>query len=693
MTADGPDLPTPPVALVEETVHELHGVRRIDPYAWLADRERPATTTYLEAERAFYNTATEHLRPLRNELFQEMQRRVLPTDESVSWRRGAYVYSTRTVEGRDYTQLLRRVVGSAADSTPSVVLDENELAGGRDYFGTGVVEPSPDGSLLAYSVDLSGDEVFTLRFRDVENAADLDDVLPRTYYGGAWSTDASTFFYTVHDDAYRPYQVWRHVLGTPVAHDVLVLEEDDERFELTVEASRSGAYVVITATSRDTSEAWLVSTADPTAEPVLIEPRRKGIEYAVAHAPRADGDVLLIVTNDEAQEFRLMRAPLVSPGRANWEELIGEHPQERLVQADVFSGHVVLTLHSEGRQILRILRRGGLDMALDVDSGDPAASIQLWRNEDPDATEVTVVVESWIQPPVWFALALDTGVRRELKRTELPGHDMAAYVSERLSVTAPDGTSVPVTVSRRRDVSLDGAAPCLLYAYGAYESSSWPEWEVPVPSLLDRGAVYAVAHVRGGGERGRRWWVDGHLAAKQNTFADLLAVADALADGLVDGSRIVTRGLSAGGLLQGAAFSQWPTRWAGVMAEVPFVDVVTTMLDPNLPLTAGEWDEWGDPRRPEDFAWMLAYSPYDNLPPAGLRPDLLVSGAVHDSRVMYWEPAKWVAALRASDPEWSPRCVFRIETGAGAHSGPSGRYGHLRYEAEVLAWALERLLP
>ena len=686
----------PPVAARHEVVRDLHGVRRVDAYDWLSDRTSAATSEYLEAERAFYETSTGHLQPLRTELFREMRRRVVPTDESVSWRRGGYVYSTRTVEGRDYTQLLRREGGLTADSAPIVLLDENDLAGSSDYCATGLVEPSPDGRLLAYSVDLTGDEVYRLRFRDLGSGAagvDLADEIPHTYYGGAWSADSASFFYTVHDDAFRPYQVWRHVLGTAAADDHLVLQEDDEQFELIVETSRSGSYVVITSGSRDTTEVWLVPAGEPTAEPVLVEPRRKGVEYTVAHAPRPDGDRLLIVTNDDAPEFRLVRAPLATPGREHWEELIGEHPQERLVSADVFADHVVLTVHSLGRQLLRILRRDGSESALDVGSGDPAASIALWRNEDPDATEVTVVVESWIQPPSWFALDLVTGDRHELKREEAPGHDVEAYVSERISVKGADGVEIPVTVSRRRDVPLDGTAPCLLYGYGAYESSLWPEWEVPVPSLLDRGVVYAVAHIRGGGEMGRGWWLDGHLATKQHTFDDHIAVADALADGLVDGSRIVSRGLSAGGLLQGAVFSQRPDRWAGVIAEVPFVDVVTTMLDPDLPLTAAEWDEWGDPRKPEEFAWMLAYSPYDNLPPAGTRTDLLVTGAVHDPRVMYFEPAKWVAALRESDPAWSPRCLLRMETGAGAHVGPSGRYAHLSYEAEVLAWALERLNP
>ena len=365
------------------------------------------------------------------------------------------------------------------------------------------------------------------------------------------------------------------------------------------------------------------------------------------------------------------------------------------MSADVFADHVVLTVHSLGRQILRILRRDGAESALDVGSGDPAASIALWRNEDPDATEVTVVVESWIQPPIWFALDLVTGDRHELKREEAPGHDVEAYVSERISVKGADGVEIPVTVSRRRDVPLDGTAPCLLYGYGAYESSALARVGGPAsPPCSTAASSMRCAHIRGGGEMGRGWWLDGHLATKQHTFDDHIAVADALADGLVDGSRIVTRGLSAGGLLQGAVFSQRPDRWRRRHRR----GARSSMSSPRCSTRTcrsrrAEWDEWGDPRKPEEFAWMLAYSPYDNLPPAGTRTDLLVTGAVHDPRVMYFEPAKWVAALRESDPD--------VVAALPAADGDRGRRARraerpLRpphYEAEVLAWALERFDP
>jgi oligopeptidase B len=325
-----------------------------------------------------------------------------------------------------------------------------------------------------------------------------------------------------------------------------------------------------------------------------------------------------------------------------------------------------------------------------VDPVFEAGGVALARNHDFEAASVTVADQSYVHPPVWSDVDLRTGARAQRHRQQAPGHDPDLYLCENRTFPSEDGTPVPVTLVRRRDTPLDGTAPALLYGYGAYEYTFEPEWDAALPSLLDRGVVFAHVHVRGGGEGGRRWWLEGRLGDKQNTFTDHLAVADGLA-GVVDGSRLATRGLSAGGLLQAAVLSQRPQRWRAVVAEVPFVDVVTTMLDASVPLTANEWDEWGDPRIAEQFGWMLAYSPYDNLPPAGSRPDLLVTGALHDPRVMVWEPAKWVAALRESDPAWAPRCLFRVETGAGAHAGPSGRYARLSYEAEVYAWLLERL--
>ncbi len=408
-----------------------------------------------------------------------------------------------------------------------------------------------------------------------------------------------------------------------------------------------------------------------------------------------DGGHLLLVTNDGAEEFRLVRAPVPAgpdgQDHSTWVGVRPAAPDERLERVDAFADHLVLSLRTEAEHRLRIVSYADVaGPGTVVTSVFPGGAVHLGRCTDYDATAVTVVDRAHVEPARWLEVDLAGGEQREVGRQEAPGHDPTHYVTERRRFPSTDGTLVPVTLVRHRDTPLDGTAPALLYAYGAYEYTFEPDFDPALPSLLDRGVVFAHVHVRGGGEGGRRWWLDGRLGAKQHSFTDHCAVADAL-DGLVDGDRLATRGLSAGGLLQGAVLSQRPERWRAVIAEVPFVDVVTTMLDTRIPLTVNEWEEWGDPRRPEEHAWMLAYSPYDNLPPAGSRPDLLVTGALHDPRVLVHEPAKWVAALRHSDPAWGPRCVFRCEVGAGAHAGPSGRFGHLHYEAEVLAWVLDKL--
>ncbi len=669
-------------------------MRRADPYHWMRGLERPVLD-HLAREREWYDVATGHLGPLVQALRAEMTDRVPATDSSVSWPQHGYSYYTVLPAGREYVQLLRRRHG---DGDPEVLLDVNVLAADSDYAELGLWRVSPDGRLLAWSVDFEGDEVYELRFRDLASGADLGDVVPRSYYGGAWSADSSYFFYTVHDELYRPHQVWRHRLGTTVSEDELVLEEPDEQYDVMVRATRSGEQVVIWAENRDTSEVWVVPASEPTSAPRSVGGRRRGIEYHAEHCRLPDGtSSLLVVTNDGAPEFRLVSAPVpreADQDHTTWRPVRELDPGERLESVEAFASDVVLVSRADGHTRLRILPVGAWNAAGHVvDPVSPIASVAVSRNEEFAATSVLVLDESYLQPPVWSTVAFATGARTELVRKDVPSFFPASYVGEQRSFTSVDGTAVPATILRHRDTPLDGTAPCLMYAYGAYESV-YPdqEWDPAIPSLLDRGVVYVHAHVRGGGEGGRRWWLEGRLEHKQHTFDDHVAVADGLAAaGLVDGSRIATRGLSAGGLLQGAVLSQRPDRWRAVVAEVPFVDVLTTMLDPTIPLTVNEWDEWGDPSRPEDYAWMARYSPYDNLPPAGGRPDLLVTGAVHDARVMVWEPAKWVAALRETDPEWAPRCLFRVETGAGAHVGPSGRFAHLAYEAEVYAWLLDRL--
>lgn len=687
-TAASPE--DPPAARSEPVLRELHGRRAVDEYAWMSGRS-DELLDYLQRERSYYDEVTAPLASLRETLFQEMAGRVAEADESVGWPHGDFVYQTRQLEGAQYPQFCRDLAGET-----QVLLDLNELAADASYLALGVREVSPDDRLLAYSVDTVGDEVYELRIRDLETRADRPDRVPRSYYGCAWSADSATVLYVVHDDAYRPYRVMRHRLGTPATDDTVVYEETDERFDLIVEASRSGEVVVITSRSNNTCEVRLLSTADVNAEPWVVAERRHGVEYRVEHVPGLDGGELYIVTNDGAVEFRMLRAPLRGTPE-EWTEVAAEHPDERLVAVDAFRGHLVVTFRRDGYRLLRVL-----DLATgshrDERAAIPAGTIQLSCRDadnnavhDPfDSDAVTVVIESIVEPPAWWSINLATGARELRKRLPTPSYDPSRYATERIAVPAEDDTAIPVTLAHRADVAPDGTAPCLLYGYGAYETCIDPTYSPAVTSLLDRGGFYAIAHVRGGGEGGRKWWLQGKLRNKRNTFTDFIAAADGLTDrGFVDGARIASRGASAGGLLQAAVLSLAPKRCRAVVAEVPFVDVVTTMLDPSLPLTAGEWEEWGDPRTADDYDHMASYSPYDNVP-LGPRPDLLATGSLHDPRVMVHEPAKWVARLRATRSDDSVT-LFRAEVGNAAHTGPSGRYDKLRYQAEIFAFVLDKL--
>jgi oligopeptidase B len=656
----------------------------------MRDRDLPAMRDYLTAERGYYDRWLESVRGLQDELAAELAARVIPAEESVSWSRAGRAYFTRTVPGLEYEQFCR----AAGRGRPAeVLLDENLLLAadpaGGDYLGVGVREISPDGRLLAYSVDFDGDELYQLRIRDLARGTDLPERIEGTSYGLAWSADSRSLLYVVTDAQYRPHEVWRHTLGTGPHRDALVFREEDQRFELTVRTTRSGAYVLIETESRDSTETLVLPAARTDTSPLVIERRRPGIEYHAEHAdgPGAGPGEFFLVTNSGAEEFQLVAAPADAPGADRWRSVLAGSSDTRLVSVDVFGRYLVVEQRHAAATQLRIVDRQSGGWRL-IEAGGPHLSLALALNEDYHAAAVTVRTESLVEPPSWHDVDLATGRWRARKRRQVPGYDPARYTTERVTAVAADGTAVPVSISYRTGLRRDGGAPCLLYGYGAYESCEWPAFSVATPSLLDRGFVYAVAHVRGGGEGGRNWWLDGRLDRKRNTFTDFIAVADMLAaQGWAAPGRIVSRGLSAGGLLQGAVYSLAPRRWRAVVAEVPFVDCVTTMLDPAIPLTVNEWDEWGDPRDPAARAYLASYSPYDN-PPAGPRPDLLVTGSLHDPRVLIHEPAKWVARLRATDTAGS-RVLFRPELGAGAHTGPAGRFGQLGYAAEILAFIVD----
>lgn len=724
-----------PVAPRVPSTRELHGRLDTDDYAWMRDHEHPLFLEYLSAERRYYDAFASRLADLTERLAAESADRIpAGADTGVGWPLSGFVYRTRTPEGRENLQFLRSQSG---ETTEQVLLDENILGEETGYIEVGDRLPSPDGKLLAWTSDTSGAEIFVLRIRDLESGADLPDLIERSYPGLAWSADCRYLFYLVPDEMNRPFQVWRHRLGTDAAQDELVYAEGDARYELTLEGSRSGAFAIIESASRDTSEVRLIPLADPLADPILVRPRRRGTEYHVDHARPGSGPgggpesgpegepageatgpaqsvnphglgFLFLVTDEDEAEYSLKRAPVLAGEVGDWvpvdcPAVAPARADTRLHACAVVGDRLVLTLRRGGAPLLAITDLDGQNV-IDVPSSFPAGSIAVVHAEDYDAGSVIVMEESLIEPPAWYRLELATGRRELLKRREVPGYDAGRYRTEQRLATASDGTPVPVTLAYHEATALDGSAPCLLYGYGAYEACSDPEFSLGLASLLDRGVVYAIAHIRGGGEGGRNWWQQGRLRSKPTTFSDFIDVADWLAgDGggagtrpaLVDGRQIVSRGLSAGGLLQGAVYSQRPDRWLAVVAEVPFVDCVTTMLDPSIPLTINEWDEWGDPRELSDYEVLRSYSPYDNPPPGRARPGLLVTGAVHDPRVGVHEPAKWVARLRAtaeaSDAGEAAPLLFRVELGVGAHTGPSGRYAQANYEAEVHAFVLDAM--
>ena len=675
--------PTPPVPAQHPTVLTKHGDTRIDPYFWLRQRANPEVVAYLEAENEHTDAAVAPTAGLQERLYQEIVARIQQTDVSPTTFFKGWWHYVRTVEGLDYEIHCRRM--GSMEAPEEVELDVNELARGHDYFDLGFVERSPDENILAYAVDVTGNELHQLRYRDLTSGRDLDDVLDGVYYGSAWSADSTTFFYVMPDKAMRPYQVWRHTLGTPNTEDVLVLQEDDERFELSVEMTKSERYIIFTSSSQVTSESRYLPTEQPEGEPMLIEARRHGIEYSADHQE----DLFLILTNDGARNFRLMAAPLDSPGRERWRELVPERAGVRINAIDVHAHHVVLGQRSDGLQRLEVLdsRSGEIHI---VDQPDPAYTAFAGSNPVYESTVMRFFYTSLNAPWSTFDYDMNTRERTLVKEQPVPGgYNRADYVADRLWATAPDGVLVPLSIVYRRGLLRSGTNPTMLYGYGAYEIPSDPMFDAARISLLDRGFVFAIAHVRGGGEMGREWYEDGKFLCKTNTFDDFIACAlELIKQGYTNPRKLSIRGRSAGGLLIGAVLNSRPDLFGCAVAQVPFVDVLTTMLDESIPLTVNEYEEWGDPNDPEFYEYMKSYSPYDNVHRAPY-PALLVTAGLNDPRVPYWEPAKWVAKLRQATLSARP-ILLKTDLGSG-HSGPSGRYESWREEAFVSAFVVDQL--
>ncbi|HEX2772673.1 MAG TPA: S9 family peptidase [Micromonosporaceae bacterium] len=684
---------TPPVAKRVPRERTHHGDTVVDEYAWLAAKDDPETVAYLEAENRYTEAITVGQAQLRDRLFEETRRRTQETDLSVPTRKGGYWYYTRTVEGQQYGIHCRRRAAEGetdpplpADGAPlpgeEVLLDGNALAEGHDFFALGTFDVSPDGRWLAYSTDFSGDERFTLRVKDLQTGEVLADEVPNTFYGSAWSSDASVLFYLTVDEAWRPYRVWRHAIGTPAADDAVVYEEPDERFWVGVELTRSERFVLIDIHSKITSEVRLIPAGNPTGEPAVVAPRRQGVEYAVEH----HGHRLLILHNDGAEDFALAYTSADAPG--DWTPLIEHSPGTRLESVDAFVNHLVVSLRKDGLTGVRVLPVGSTE-AYDIEFPEPIYSVGLDANPEYDTTWLRLHYSSLVTPDSVYDYDLVT--RRLVLRKRKPvlgDFDPEAYEQHREWAVADDGTRVPISLVCRAGTPRDGSAPCVLYGYGSYEASMDPWFSIPRLSLLDRGVVFAVAHIRGGGEMGRRWYEDGKLLAKKNTFTDFVACARHLAkSGWTAADRLVARGGSAGGLLMGAVANLAPDAFAGIVAQVPFVDALNTILDPSLPLTVTEWEEWGNPLAdPEVYAYMKSYTPYENVSAVDY-PAILAVTSRNDTRVLYHEPAKWIARLRAVAPDGSYLLKTEMEAG---HGGPSGRYDAWKEEAFINAWILDR---
>jgi oligopeptidase B len=651
-----------------------------DPWAWLRDRDDPDTIAYLTAENDWSTAWFDQHATSVEAIFEEIKRRVQETDIAVPTRSGPWWYVSRTVEGSSYAIHCR---GTSADTaTEHVILDENVEAEGHDYFAVNAFDVSSDHRLLAFSVDTDGSERYTMRIRDLTTGIDLDDRLENTTWGGtAWSTDGQYLFYVTPDEQMRPCTVWRHRIGTPQAVDELVYEEIDERFFVGVELSRSEQWIIIESHSKVSSESRLLPADRPTDEPTLVRERADDLEYTVDHW----GDRFTIVTNLDAEDFQVMSAPLDAPNA--WTTLVPPQSGRRIVSAEPFAHHLVLHEWADAQPRLRVLFRDGSERILDL--GDEPHDIELGANPEWDTNTIRFNFQSCTVPASIYDEDVRTAERVLRKQTPVLDTDLTQYVASREWATAADGARIPVDVVRHVDTPADGSAACVVYGYGSYEINLPPWFSVARLSLLDRGVVWALVHPRGGGELGRRWYLDGKLQHKRNTFTDTIAATEQLVtSGWASRSRLAIRGGSAGGLLVGACITMRPDLYRAAVAEVPFVDVVSTMSDPTLPLTVTEWEEWGDPRSEPAASYMASYSPYDNTVAADY-PAVYVTAGLNDPRVSFHEPAKWVARLRAVRTN-EATLLLRTEMGAG-HGGPSGRYDAWRDEARTLTFLLIEL--
>ncbi|HKW63096.1 MAG TPA: S9 family peptidase [Candidatus Acidoferrum sp.] len=698
-TATDPQ-PVPPLARREPVEHVLHGDRRVDHYHWLRHKESPEVLTYLEAENAYTDAVLKPTEGFQEKLYQEMLGRIQQTDLSVPYRLRGYLYFTRTEEGKQYPFHLRSKAdpGARESLRSELLLDMNQLAEGHSFLGLGDFEVTDDDQLLAYSTDTTGFRQYTLQVRDLRTGELLPERMERVT-SVAWAADDKTLFYTVEDETTkRSHRLYRHVLGS-TDPDPLLYEETDERFHVEIARTRSGGYLLLTAASHTASEVRFMRADEPSGEFRLLAAREDDHEYYADHHPGglhgASEEIFFIRTNSGGRTFRLVTASVRNPGRDYWREIVPNRPNVMLGGVAAFKNHLVLVEREGGLPYLRIVdlaaRAGSLlDRSHRIEFSEPAYNASLGDNPEFEAAKVRFQYESFVTPRSVFDY--DVGTRERILRKQQPvlgGYDASQYASERLHATASDGTRVPISIVYRRDTPRDGTSPLLLYGYGSYGISMPIHFNSNRLSLLDRGVTFAIAHIRGGGELGKPWHDAGRMKKKQNTFADFIACAEYLvALRYTSSEKLAIQGGSAGGLLMGAVVNMRPDLFHIVISQVPFVDVLNTMLDASLPLTVGEYEEWGNPQTAEDYFAMKNYCPYTNLGQKAY-PAMLLKTSLNDSQVMYWEPAKYVAKLRSLKTDSNP-LLLKINMGAG-HGGASGRYDYLREIALDYAFLLARI--
>jgi len=675
--------PQPPVARKIPTETVLHGERRVDDYAYFRDKNHSETIPYLERENAYTDAMTAHTKPLENAIYDEIVARIKEDDNSVPVKDGAWFYYSRTERGKQYPIHARKRGALAA--AEEVYLDENKEAEGLAFYELGGMEVSPDGNFLAVLVDTNGYEDFALRVRDLRTGQWLPDRLEKLSWGLAWANDNRTLYYVTFDSAKRGDKVWRHTVGTPREQDVMLFHEPDVTFNVNLSRSRSGEWIVFGSTSFTSAELYVISAANPTATPRVIAKRQPDLEYDVIPG---DG-YFYIHTNQNARNFKVMRARFDAPDR--WEEWI-RHREDAFVEGVMaFQQHVVVMERREGLRRL-VVHELATGYSHDVEFPEAAYGVFPGSNPEFDTNTLRFTYTSLVTPNSVFDYRMDTRQRELKKRDEvLGGFDPSLYQVERSYATARDGTRVPISMIYRRGLPRDGSRPLLLYAYGSYGSTTEPTFSSIRFSLIDRDVTYAIAHIRGGQEMGRQWYDDGKMMKKLNTFTDFIDVADHLVrEGYTSRDKLVAHGGSAGGLLMGVVANMRPDLFRAIVADVPFVDVINTMADASIPLTAQEWLQWGNPNIPEQYRYMLSYSPYDNVERKAY-PSMLVMSGINDSRVAYWEPTKWVARLRAMKTDNNP-LLLRMQMSAG-HGGGSGRYERYREVAFRYAFIVDQVQP